>query len=522
VQVKEQGNLKLSVPIRPTLGQWNADPEREIPIGASPDMLNLRVRSGLLCKRYGYAELETDGGIGQAITGLYGTRDLEGNSYLFATGTTKIYRFDPATLHWVEVTGAGLTGTDQKLFSFATSQNKMVFCQGVDPVKVVTFGVDTYASLNANAPAARFLERFNQRLNLGSTVEGGNPLPFRHRWPVALDHTDWVGLGSGFRDQVESPVTMQGIRKLGLNMALYYTNLIEVAIPQPTALAPFRYETRVADIGLLAPFTLHGRNQIHYFLGTDAFYQFDGTTPTEIAPQVREAIFASLNPAKLDIMFADVLPDTQEYIVFLAMGSDQVTPDAPWVFNFARGIWYPWSTSGMRASTLYPLDQTATWDTATGDWDTSAYEWDSHVLSSVAPVFLTGNQSGKVYKWGPQFLSDDGASIPCRWTSSDFTSEKLFQMPGKQISLRRIYITYKAIGVPFTLRFYTSVDGGGSWQGPYSVMGNSLSSGFKTLHVDTLCVGNQIRFKFENDTTTETFQIAEFNATFELHQTQTT
>ena len=123
-------------------------------------------------------------------------------------------KYDFATNTWNALTGTALTGGDTQWFSFETSQNSIVFCQGVD--KIQRHDISTvstaYAVLNANAPITRYLTRFANRLIAAYTIEGGVSKPFRIRRPVADDHTNWTGSGSGFTDQTEYPFQLRGIR----------------------------------------------------------------------------------------------------------------------------------------------------------------------------------------------------------------------------------------------------------------------------------------------------------------------
>jgi hypothetical protein len=134
---------------------------------------------------------------------------------------------------------------------------------------------------------------------------------------------------------------------------------------------------------------------------------------------------------------------------------------------------------------------------------------------------LTGHDDGKIYRWAGAVLSDAGKSIPCKWTSQDFTSKQVFGRPGLKLSIERIACEYAGTGTPTTLNFWISVNSGKSWTGPYPMILDQLSSGFHTGHITQRQLGDRIRFKFENNTTDENFRISSFEIEFELHEQRT-
>lgn len=508
------------MPFRPVLGMWTADPAQEIPDGASPDMLNLLVFKGMLVKRPGYVQFsDGNSALGNPVLALFSLQDNEDATHLYALTKVGVFKYNTGTDDWDALTGTALTGTDDDHFSGENSENSFVFSQGVDKVQVIDFAGASWTDLDTNAVPARVLCRFNNRLNLGYTLESGDHFPRRHRRPVSGDHTDWTGLGSGFRDQDEFPTHLRNMRKLSNQMYLYYQTMIEAAIPQPVAAVPFRYETRIAEIGLLAARTLTGRLDHHAFLGTESFYKFNGVQVEEIMGQVRESIFETLNAGVLHQFFGITLADFQSHLFFLATtGNDY--PNNVWVFNWQRGITYPWSVSGHRCACVHRLDGSTTFDEAVGTFDEQTQSFDSLNLSAAFPAFLTGHNDGKIYQWGREHTSDDGMAITCRYTSKEYTSKNVFDVPEQKINLDRIGFRYLSTGSEFTLTFSVSTDGGQTWTHMESVTAGS-DLGEKIAFVNIKASGNRIRFKFENATDDETFSIIDITPEFSLEKTKT-
>jgi hypothetical protein len=505
----------VTLPIRPIGGQRDYDPSREIPAEVSPDMSNCLVRDGCLYRRPGFVQFKSgNSAIGTTVVGLYSTQDEENNTHLFAAHETGLAKFNTLTEVWDACTGPALTGSSILPMSFETSQNSVVFSQGADQVMRIPFSGTTYALLNADCPAARYLDRFGDRLVLGFTLESGISKPFRVRWPQNSDHTKWTGTGSGFRDASEWPYHLKGIRKLGTQLAVYYEHAIELA-SRTEMIPPFRFDVRAADIGLYAPATLQGRNDVHFFLGNDDFYAFDGVQVRSIGQPIRDSVFAELNASLLPIMFGEILLDTQEYLAFLCTGASSY-PNKVWVYNWGRNVWYPWTVDGPRCSAIHRLDDTMTIDELVGTIDEQAWIFDSRIIQAAYPAFLTGNANGKIYQWSTAYTSDNGVAIPCKWTSKDFRSQDFGAPAGQEITIRRIAVHHRGTGSAAFLDVSFSPDGGSNWYGPYTVTLVNAVGGWHVSVLDHMFTGKQLRFKVEHSSTTSTFIISSFDVTFEL------
>lgn len=513
--------------IRPTGGMIAEEPGVRIPMDMSPDMLNCSVIQGTLRKRFGYALFPAGmSALTSAVMGIYSTQDDESNTHLVCCTTTKLVKLLSGA--WSVLTGPSLTGSTGTPFQFETSQNSIVFSQGVDQVMRhdISTATTTYAVLNANCPPARYLTRFADRLFIAYTVESGATKPYRVRRSVAANHADWTGVGSGFTDISESPYHIRGIKKLGAQMAVYTEGSVWLATRTGVPSAPAQFDPKSDGTGLYAERSISALpDGTHEFLGTDDAYLFNGAQPNRIAQLVRAQIFGEITTVSLRKMFSQTLPDTQEYLFFIVSGGGTSAgfTNKVWVNNWARAIWYPWAVNGMTCSTLYRIDNTKTIDQLVGTIDEQVYEIDSRFVSQAFPVMLTGDEGGFTYQWGPQYLSDNGASILCRWTSRDFESDDLDpDARPSYITLRGVGIVYRDVGSPFTLNFYFSTNGGQSWLGPYAKnIVPSGSGGFKETFLGQQVTGKRVRFKFEQESSTQTFDIATLNPVFEMRAEQT-
>jgi hypothetical protein len=127
---------------------------------------------------------------------------------------------------------------------------------------------------------------------------------------------------------------------------------------------------------------------------------------------------------------------------------------------------------------------------------------------------VTGHTDGYVYQWKDSILSDNGSSIPCRWSSKDFSASLL--RPGiafRKIMLRSLGIEYEGSGTEADLNFYLSKDSGESWDGPYPV---TLAATSGTAVLSEKITGDRIRWKFVHDTADQSFRITRFIPEFEI------
>lgn len=507
---------------RPLAGQMNSEQAENISIHHSPDMENCSVRGGLLLKRPGYSQFPAaHAAMDGVICGLFSTQDEENSTHFYAVTPNSLYKYDTATETWIKQTGAALSGGGG-LVSFENSQNSLVWSDGVYAVQRIPFNSVNYAALSVNCPPARHLTRFANRLYLGYTVESGATKPFRVRRPVAADHTNWTGVGSGFTDLDEFPHQIRGIKKLGARMVVYTEQVIHIASRTEIAAAPARFDVQAADVGLLGPHTLQGWRDEHFFLGTDDFYSFNGAQPQELSIPVRDTLFDSLNPGAVLRNFALRRFDTKEYISFLCT-SASTTVNTVWVYNKQRQIWYPWSVgggsvSGPRSGCSHRLDDTATIDELVGTIDAQDWEFDTRDLESQYPAMLTGHNDGKVYLWSTQYKSDAGVAITARWTSKDFTAQDIDpSLANNKLTLKTILVSYLDQGETFNLQFSYSVDGGASWTSADTV--TFTTSGGTTRRLNKLVshqiTGNKVRFKIEQTSTSEAFAIISFHVELE-------
>jgi hypothetical protein len=510
---------RQTLDIYPTAGMITQLPAKELPLGASPDMMNMCVVGGCLRKRPGYRQFRpANAPFDTSVMGLASTRDEANKVHLYAWSETAMYKYDRDLYDWVLCSGPPFTGGGENLFSWEVSQNSIVASQGIDPVIRTPF-TTTYAILSPDCPPARYMTRGADRLLLGDTLEGGIRKPFRIRRCVAADHTDWKGVGSGFTDLAEGPYHLYNLRKIGTRIAAYTEKVVWIGVRTGNAAAPIEWQPIITESGLLAPHTVTGRRNLHVYLGTDDVYEFNGTGATGVAAAVIDELYRQINSEFEHMMFGEVLNETQEALFFIVSGHHK-TPDRVWAYNWGRGAWYPWTVSGPKCSTLHRVGNTAIWDAFPIPWDTFQIEWDAVSLSSAYPALLTGHTDGRVYVWNHGHLSDDGIAIPCYWSSKELSAGDVSnELQGRQMTLRSVTVSYKSSGAEMHVDFFYRADGG-LWQGPFPKVVPAQPAGDRTFTVDDQISGGRVQFRIAHWSATETLIINSFHPEIEIRDYQ--
>jgi hypothetical protein len=505
------------ISVRPVQGMWTFDPAQHVPDGASPDMYNFHVYSGVLRKRPGFRKY---GNVqpGSPITGVSSVQDNNGQTYLFATTATNLWWYNPATDIWEVMSGPELTGTNDDLFSFEVSENCLVFCQGIDNIMCLPLGTTTYAILSPEALPAKYLCRWNGRLYAGHTLESTLRLPYRLRWPVFNDHTNWTGLGSGFVDLTDEPTSIRQLRKLLSTMVIYNEKSVYSMTATGLATPPHQIDLVVKNLGLYSPFSVWEYNIQHFLLATDNGHIFNGMHLVPMFTPIRDTMYNELNPTSQFTNFGIVLYESQEYVCFVSVDEFSV-PNKAWAFNFTRGIVYPWTfVKGHKCACMHKLDsQSPMIQDLIGTIAEQTYPIMSSFLLETYPAMMTGHENGTIYRWGLAFPNDDGAPISSRWCSRDFTARDIDPiLDNRMVTLRGVGVKYLDQGTPFTLDFYYSTNYGSAWQGPYTmVLGGQAAWTIDDAFLSQQITGKRVRFKFEHTSDTERPVIIELSPVLE-------
>lgn len=203
-----------------------------------------------------------------------------GSYLLFAATADKIYKMDPDTLGWTDVskTGGYSTATDQK-WSFAQFGDLVIAVNGIDtPQSYNVTSSTAFADLSSDAPIARYVTTVGDFVMLGHLStdarrvqwSGLNQADF---WTSRVHSSDFQSLPSGG----ELMAIVGGISGMVIFQA---ETLWEANLALDTSMV-MTFQQTVTSHGCLAPKSAVATAQGIFYLSDDGFYKY-GKPPIPI------------------------------------------------------------------------------------------------------------------------------------------------------------------------------------------------------------------------------------------------
>lgn len=143
------------------------------------------------------------------------------------------------------------------------------------------------------------------------------------------------GAASDFGEVIiaDAKGTLQRFIRLGASLAIYFTKAIVICDPVPTT-DIYDFDVRVQGTGLLGPNAVIDVGGLHFFLGEDNIYVYDGgLAPRAIGSRISELLFGAINAAATDAIVSIHLPRKNEIKWFIPTGSS-TTPNAILSYNY--------------------------------------------------------------------------------------------------------------------------------------------------------------------------------------------
>lgn len=285
---------------RLTFGEWT--PDRPGVAGNMTDALNVYpVASGYASfpgkVTFGNAASET-------LTSVFGGR-ASGTSQLFAASATKIYKFDPATLNFTDVSQSG--GYSNPPSDVVQFGNVLITSNGADKLQSWTIGSSTaWADVAASAPIAKFVTVVRDFVVTG--YQSNNPN--RVQWSDINDETDWTASAASQSDSQDIP---DGGDIVGLTGGEFGLIFLQNSIHRMTYVGSplfFQFDNISRGVGCAANGSIAQYKQVSFFLGDNGFYMCDGQTVTPIgAEKVDRWFWENVDIQDLDNMSAQVDPE---------------------------------------------------------------------------------------------------------------------------------------------------------------------------------------------------------------------
>ena len=226
---------------------------------------------------------------------------------LFASGATKLFRYNSGTTNLTDVSKAGgyTTATEDRTF-FTQFGNVVLAANGADKIQAWTIGTSTaFADVAAAAPTAKFVTVVRDFVVAANTPTNPN----RVFWSDINDETDWT---PGATSQSDTQDLADGGDIMGLTGGEFGLLLTERSIVRMSYIGSpfyFQFDSIARGLGCITGNSVAQYASTTFFLSDDGFYSCDGQAVKAIGSEkVDKFFFADVNLSKLNEMSCAVDP----------------------------------------------------------------------------------------------------------------------------------------------------------------------------------------------------------------------
>ena len=474
----------------------------------SPNSQNMYVNRGILTKRNGTTNFPPAGTL---ISGtekeIMAGREFEreDTKYNVRIGLDRIEKYNTGTNVWDNITGTDLTGGTSDLIDTAipmlSGKRILCFTNGVDAIRKYT-GTGNTAVLGGTPPVAKYIQEYKTYL-VCANIAGGTDISQRVQWSdTALPET-WTGGNSGTLDLVEDGDAISGLSIFGSFVCVHKLNAIYLgSLVSNSDIFRFdRINTKSGTVANGSITNLPTGEQI--FLAADGLRVFNGVTAPPIESPVNDEIRDSLATDYSHKTWGVLVKEKDEVWIGIPIG-DQTTGDTVYKFNYKSRNLYKDVRSNITAAWRATNIAATTWDDTVGTWDAQTERWNSGSQQDNFPFIMLGDNTGCTVKVDNGVNNDVDTVINAFWESKDFQHDQQVMSRWKEL---RMWASGNTVKVDY------STDAGETWteigQSPVS-----LDSSFPPdsdpdiLYFDV--VSTQIRFRFTNTVSAETFALKQF------------
>lgn len=271
-----------------------------------------------------------------ACKGAIRIKNKTGETQFYAGTQTGLYKYDPVTLGWTNVSRAGSTYfvPDDDYWSFALYGNLLHATHVNDGVQVINVDVGTqFSTLGGSPPRARFLSVVGDFLVLGGLVD----YPKRIQWSGLNDSTFWTP-GLNFSDVQDFPdggdVTGMAGGEFGI---VFQESAIRQMTFAPGTAEIFQFSRLEDSKGAVSPWSIVRVGARTFFLDRDGFHVFTGVSNPIGAGKINNWFVANADQAYIKRIVASA--DVRSSRVFWAFKSSAAS--SPDVLD--RVLIYDWN-----------------------------------------------------------------------------------------------------------------------------------------------------------------------------------
>lgn len=315
-----------------------------------------------------------------------------------------------------------------------------------------------YADYSYKTPFSfkpRHLTFYAGRLVFGGTYEGGNYYPWRVRSAYAGDSN--TAIEYDYVDLLDYGLeTLECLKQLGNSLFAYTREGIYRGFTDQNGNLLF---TSFWSGGTISGRTVAIFNNLHFFMGVDDIYAFDGSSVRSITlmegvGRVKETIFRRIDTEHYQRCFSAFYPKEKEVWFFVK----RVTEDYPveaWIYNVDRANWTLFRFEETLSIGHYAEESFPTWD-GLGDltWDDLQSTWDELGVSSSRRNLLLGTSRGPVL-----VLPDVATELFATHSfSGPFASEVLAAAAGSPVEVAPEWFAVQALSASPISWYFISRD----------------------------------------------------------------
>jgi len=315
------------------------------------------------------------------------------------------------------------TGNDTDYFSFdhirKVDQADMWWCctNGKDNIK--RYDGNVLMDLEGSPPKAALLRQFKDYLMALDTVEGGDPMHQRARWPNTADPTNWLTSNASYKDLPGSDWIKQALRYKGDYLVVLKDKSLWLGYASDDT-DIFRFDNKVPEIGCASGRSAVCLGEEIVFLGWDDFYIFDGIEAEDIGKLIRKELFRILKTEQIDRAFGVDLADEKEYWLHV-VSTYADYPDIAWCLNRQSGRWTRHKFSDyFTAYGHYYIENALRIGDLTMKVRDMNWRIGDRRLLSMTPTLLFGDVDGYVYEYSTIETNDNGTAIDAWFDTKDF------------------------------------------------------------------------------------------------------
>lgn len=249
-------------------------------------------------------EVSYSGDATQTLNNVVAAQDTSGNTQVFASGSTRLFKFD-ATDNSLDDVSLTTYDTTTK-WRFTQYGNKLIGANGANTLQAVDLTTSgNFTNLGSDAPKSKFVTVVRDFV-----VGAHNPTEkFRVQWSGIGNETTWTSSATTQADYQDIPDggNIQGVTGGEFGLVLLERSIVRMSyIGSPLI---FQFDNIARNLGCYEPNSVIQWQGITYFLADDGFYACDGQQIVAIgAEKVNRFFFSDVEESLIGNMSSAIDP----------------------------------------------------------------------------------------------------------------------------------------------------------------------------------------------------------------------